>query len=65
MIFKLYNLISINRKNKLTVEKLNLIDENIDAFNKKLIRMESSEKKVSNQISDFESRLDSIADSKN
>ena len=56
--------LSISRQNKLTEEKLNLLSENIDAINKKLIRMESSGKKVSNQISEIESRLDSITKSK-
>ena len=52
--------LSINRQNNLTEEKLNLLVENIDAVNKKLIRIESSGKKVRNQISEIESRLDSI-----
>ena len=52
--------LSINRQNKLTEEKLNLLGENIDAINKKLIRTESSGKKVSDQILEIESRLDSI-----
>ena len=56
--------LSINRQNKLTEEKLNLLGENIDAVNKKLIRIESSGKKVGNQISEIESRLDSITKSK-
>ena len=57
--------LSINRQNKLTEEKLNLLGENIDAVNKKMIRIESSGKKVSNQISEIESRLDSNTKSKN
>ena len=56
--------LSINRQNKLTEEKLNLLGENIDSVNKKLIRIESSGKKMNNQISEFESRLDSITKSK-
>ena len=56
--------LSINRQNKLTEEKLDLLSENINAVNKKLIRIESSGKKVSNQILEIESRLDSITKSK-
>ena len=37
--------LSFNRENQLTAEKLNLLGNNIDAINKKLIRMESSSKK--------------------
>ena len=36
--------LSINRQNKLTEEKLNLLGENIDAINKKLIRLKLREK---------------------
>ena len=52
-------LLSINRQNKLTEEKLNLLGENVDAINKKLIRIENSGKNV-NKITEIESRLDSI-----
>ena len=56
--------LSINRQNKLTEEKLNLLSESIDAINKKLIRLDTAGKKVSNQISGIESKLDAITESK-
>ena len=56
--------LSINRQNKLTEEKLNLLSESIDAINKKLIRLDTAGKKVSNQILEIESKLDAITESK-
>ena len=56
--------LSINRQNKLTEEKLNLLSESIDAINKKLIRLDTAGKKVNNQISEIESKLDAITESK-
>jgi len=50
--------LSYNRQNKLAEEKLLLLDENIAAVNKKLIRMESSAKKLSNEITEIELKLD-------
>ena len=43
---------------KLTEEKLLLLDDNLSAVNKKLIKMESSAKKMSNEIAEIESKLD-------
>ena len=50
--------LSYNRQNKLAEEKLLLLDENISAVNKKLIKMESSAKKLSNEIIEIELKLD-------
>ena len=50
--------LSYNRQNKLAEEKLLLLDENISAVNKKLIQMESSAKKLSNEITEIELKLD-------
>ena len=50
--------LSYNRQNKLAEEKLLLLDENISAVNKKLIKMESSAKKLSNEITEIELKLD-------
>ncbi len=50
--------LSYNRQNKLAEEKLLLLDENISAVNKKLIKMESSAKKLSNEIAEIEIKLD-------
>ena len=50
--------LSYNRQNKLSEEKLILLDENIAAVNKKLIKIESSAKKLSNEIADIELKLD-------
>ncbi len=54
-----------NRQNKLAEEKLLLLDENISAVNKKLIKMESSAKKLSNEITELESKLDASTKSNN
>ena len=56
--------LSFNRQNKLSEEKLNLLSENIDAVNKKLIRIESSGKKINNQILEIESKLNATTKSK-
>ena len=56
--------LSFNRQNKLSEEKLNLLSENIDAVNKKLIRIESSRKKINNQILEIESKLNATTKSK-
>ena len=50
--------LTYNRQNKLAEEKLLLLDENISAVNKKLIKMESSAKKLSNEITEIELKLD-------
>ena len=50
--------LTYNRQNKLAEEKLLLLDENISAVNKKLIQMESSAKKLSNEITEIELKLD-------
>ena len=50
--------LTYNRQNKLAEEKLFLLDENISAVNKKLIKMESSAKKLSNEITEIELKLD-------
>ena len=50
--------LTYNRQNKLAEEQLFLLDENISAVNKKLIQMESSAKKLSNEITEIESKLD-------
>ena len=50
--------LTYNRQNKLAEEKLLLLDENISAVNKKLIQMESSAKKLSNEIKEIELKLD-------
>ena len=50
--------LSYNRQNKLAEEKLLLLDDNLSAVNKKLIKMESSAKKMSNEIAEIESKLD-------
>ena len=51
--------LTYNRQNKLAEEK-HLLDENISAVNKKLIQMESSAKKLSNEIKEIELKLDAI-----
>ena len=56
--------LSFNRENQLTAEKLNLLGNNIDAINKKLIRMESSSKKINNQMLELQLKLDANADAK-
>ena len=56
--------LSFNRENQLTAEKLNLLGNNIDAINKKLIRMESSSKKINNQLLELQLKLDANADAK-
>ena len=50
--------LTYNRQNKLAEEKLLLLDENISAVNKKLIKMESSAKKLSNELTEIELKLD-------
>ena len=50
--------LTYNRQNKLAEEKLLLLDENISAVNKKLVKMESSAKKLSNEIIEIELKLD-------
>ena len=50
--------LTYNRQNKLAEEKLLLLDENISAVNKKLVKMESSAKKLSNKIIEIELKLD-------
>ena len=50
--------LTYNRQNKLAEEKLLLLDENISAVNKKLVKMESLSKKLSNQIIEIELKLD-------
>ena len=56
--------LSFNRQNQLTAEKLNLLGGNIDAINKQLIRMESSSKKINNQIDELQLKLDANANTK-
>ena len=56
--------LSYNRQNKLAEEKLLLLDENISAVNKKLIKMENSTKKLSNEISELELKFDANTNSK-
>ena len=56
--------LSFNRENQLTAEKLNLLGDNIDAINKQLIRMESSSKKINNQMLELQLKLDANADAK-
>ena len=50
--------LTYNRQNKLAEEKILLLDENISAVNKKLVKMESSAKKLSNEITEIELKLD-------
>ena len=56
--------LTYNRQNKLAEEKYLLLDENITAINKKLIKMESSAKKMNNEIAEMELKLDANTDAK-
>ena len=56
--------LSYNRQNKLAEEKLLLLDENIAAINKKLLKMESSAKKMNNEIAELELKLDAKTNTK-
>ena len=56
--------LSYNRQNKLAEEKYLLLDENITAINKKLIKMESTAKKINIKITEMELKLDANTDVK-
>ena len=50
--------ISYNRENKLTKEKLLLLDENVSSINKNLIKMENFVKSLDKEIAEIESKID-------
>ena len=53
--------ISYNRENKLTKEKLLLLDENVSSINKNLIKMENSVKSLDKEIAEIESKIDAVS----
>ena len=53
--------ISYNRENKLTKEKLLLLDENVSSINKNLIKMENSVKSLDKEIAEIESKIDAAS----
>ena len=53
--------ISYNRENKLTKEKLLLLDENVSSINKNLIKMENSVKSLDKEIAEIESKIDATS----
>tara|TARA_S200000501_G_scaffold360574_1_gene387834 strand:+ start:561 stop:1715 length:1155 start_codon:yes stop_codon:yes gene_type:complete len=56
--------LTYNRQNKLAEEKNLLLDENITAINQKLIKMESTAKKINIKITEMELKLDANTDVK-
>ena len=53
--------ISYNRENKLTKEKLLLLDENVSSINKNLIKMENFVKSLDKEITEIESKIDAAS----
>ena len=53
--------ISYNRENKLTKEKLLLLDENVSSINKNLIKMENFVKNLDKEIAEIESKIDAVS----
>ena len=53
--------ISYNRENKLTKEKLLLLDENVSSINKNLIKMENFVKSLDKEIAEIESKIDAVS----
>ena len=53
--------ISYNRENKLTKEKLLLLDENVSSINKNLIKMENFDKNLDKEIAEIESKIDAVS----
>ena len=53
--------ISYNRENKLTKEKLLLLDENVSSINKNLIKMENFVKSLDKEIAEIESKIDAAS----
>ena len=53
--------ISYNRENKLTKEKLLLLDENVSSINKNLIKMENSIKSLDQEVAKIQSKVDAVS----
>ena len=58
-------MISYNRENKLTKEKLLLLDENVSSINKNLIKMENFVKSLDKEIAEIESKIDAVSGTNN